>query len=239
MRKITSLTPAVKKHISILALITFMITADGQNINYDVHTPYSRSVKKEVLTEAKTLGDIISHYPVNWITSYDSVRLVVKKENKIQSLKGKNDILSREQQDLLNTAELFDNVEIHVWYKFKEPYFKETEKNHMYVRLTVAPETEAEYTGGRQQMMKYLKEQAIDKIDTAGKVTWTVKIKFTINEDGDINSAKLIGSSGNKKTDRILLEAINNMPKWKPAKTSDGKKIRQEFEFTAGKGQGC
>jgi TonB family protein len=225
----------------ITAVVAVFIISDtyGQQVNVGIHPLYQRSVKKEKLNEVKTLGDILPYYPVNWITSYDSVRIIIRQNGKVVSAKGKNVELTQAQKEILGNAELFSEIEINVWYKFKEPYFKQTEKNHMHVKLTVAPETEAEYAEGKQQMMKYLKEKAVNKIDTSSKDTWKVKIKFTINEEGNINDAKLVTSSGDKKTDRLFLEAINKMPKWKPAKTSEGKKIKQEFEFTAGRGQGC
>ena len=39
-------------------------------------------------------------------------------------------------------------------------------------------------------------------------------------------------SSGDAATDKLLLKAITKMPKWKPAETTDGTKVKQAFEFS-------
>jgi len=50
---------------------------------------------------------------------------------------------------------------------------------------------------------------------------------------------QLSKTSGDQKTDKLLLKAINKMPKWKPAENSDGIKVKQEFEFSVGNCGGC
>ena len=61
---------------------------------------------------------------------------------------------------------------------------------------------------------------------------------FAINEAGEIVNAKISRSSGDSKTDKLLLETIYKMPKWKPAKNSKGIKVKQIFEFSVGN-RGC
>ena len=41
------------------------------------------------------------------------------------------------------------------------------------------------------------------------------------------------------KTDKLLLEVINGMPKWKPAENAKGVKVKQDFEFIGGFMVGC
>ena len=57
---------------------------------------------------------------------------------------------------------------------------------------------------------------------------------FTINENGAVENAKIFESSGDAKTDELLLRLINNMPKWKPAKDIMGNPVKQDFEFLTG-----
>ena len=104
---------------------------------------------------------------------------------------------------------------------------------------TVIPETEAEYPGGNQQMTQYLKENAIDKIpEISSKQIQQTLVEFTVNEKGETANAKIIKTSGDSETDKLLIEAINKMPKWSPAKDSKGRKVKQEFEFSVGS-SGC
>ena len=52
-----------------------------------------------------------------------------------------------------------------------------------------------------------------------------------MTEEGKIADATISKSSGDAATDKLLLKAITKMPKWKPAQTTDGTKVTQEFEF--------
>jgi TonB family protein len=109
----------------------------------------------------------------------------------------------------------------------------------LHYTATVVPEHEAEYPGGRESMRAYLKESAISKIPNASfKELQQVIILFTVDEQGRITNGRLTTTSGDSKTDALLLKALMNMPKWKPAVNSDGIKVPQDFEFIVGNG-GC
>ena len=95
--------------------------------------------------------------------------------------------------------------------------------------LYVVPDKEAEYPGGREQLTKFLSKAVMRNItDTvAAKKPWDAVVKFTINEKGEVTSAKIIRTSSNSKIDEWVLEATNNMQTWKPAELSKGKKVGQ------------
>jgi TonB family protein len=63
-------------------------------------------------------------------------------------------------------------------------------------------------------------------------------VKFTVSEEGDIINAKITSTTGDAQIDKVLLDAIIKMPKWKPAENSKGFKVKQEFEFSVGN-DGC
>ncbi|MBK6838306.1 MAG: hypothetical protein IPG90_08535 [Bacteroidetes bacterium] len=63
-------------------------------------------------------------------------------------------------------------------------------------------------------------------------------VRFTVNEEGEIIDPKIKVTTNNPKSDKLLLDAIRNMPKWKPATNSQGGKMKQDFEFAMGTG-GC
>jgi TonB family protein len=84
-------------------------------------------------------------------------------------------------------------------------------------------------------MTKYLKENAINKIsETTSKELKQGIVRFTVNEEGTITDAKIFKTSGDLNTDKLLLEVINKMPKWRAAEDSNGIKVKQEFEFSVG-----
>ena len=64
-------------------------------------------------------------------------------------------------------------------------------------------------------------------------------VKFTINEKGEIVNPHIFESTKNEKVDKILLETIKKMPKWKPAKHANGLKTKQDFMFTVGNMESC
>ena len=104
----------------------------------------------------------------------------------------------------------------------------------------MVPETEAQYLGGYQLLKQYLKENAIDKIsETNAKQLQLATVRFTINEEGQIIDAQIFKTSEDEKIDKLLLEAINKMPKWKPAENFNGIKVKQKFEFSVGNIVGC
>ena len=84
-------------------------------------------------------------------------------------------------------------------------------------------------------MTQYLRENAINKIpETTSKQLQQVIVGFTVNEEGKIANVQISKTSGDPNTDKLLLEAINKMPKWRPAEDSKGVKVKQEFEFSVG-----
>jgi TonB family protein len=100
---------------------------------------------------------------------------------------------------------------------------------------TYAPEKEAAFVSGQQKMEDYLKDNIVTKIpDAVSKQMTNAIVKFTVNEQGMIDNAIISKTSGDVKTDQLLLQAIINMPEWSPAVNSNGEKVRQNFEFVLG-----
>ena len=228
-----------------LILSLHFITSNPQNLNYNVHRRYNRPLLKEKLTDAKYLSDFIPDYPKNWISNYISVEILANSYDQAMKAMSSNDLLSKEQKNILNTADLGTDITINVNYKYKNSATDDIENHTMNVSMTVVsetpvvPEKEAEYVGGYHQLTKYLDENAIHKISVSS--TKQIKegtITFTVNERGEIVDPKISKTTGELRADKLLLETISKMPKWNPAKNSMGKKVKQEFELTIGN-EGC
>ena len=133
------------------------------------------------------------------------------------------------------------NIIVDVNYKYKNPVTNEINIHTMHAAVTLVPEIEAEYIGGYEQLRKYLKEKCIKKIsELIPKQFQQGSVRFTVNEKGEIVNAEISMSSGDKAADKLLLDAINKMPKWKPAENSKGIKVKQQFQFSMGNGNdGC
>ena len=86
---------------------------------------------------------------------------------------------------------------------------------------------------------KYIKENAIDRIMVnEGKPMQNVLIHFNINAAGEPVDARLTRTSGDEKTDKMLLKVIAKMPVWKPAVLANGMPVSQQFTFSI-EAMGC
>lgn len=110
------------------------------------------------------------------------------------------------------------------------------EKSRSTPYLAVIPEKQAEYEGGRDALMEYLKEnsrearasQQMDKLKP-------FKLFFTVTKKGTIENVKLGGTSGYLAIDNTMIELITKAPgKWKSAENSKGEKEDQELVVSFG-----
>ncbi len=196
-------------------------------------------MKEQKLEKAHTLSDVIDGYPVSWIAGYISAGISIITGDQVVQAMGINDTLTTAQKELLKSAELGDEIIIDVAYTSKNFITQGVDMHTLHYTATLVPEHEAEFPGGLELMTAYLKENAMRKIpDSIFKEFQQVIIRFTIDEHGEIANARFAATSGDPKTDELLLNAINRMPKWRPAVNADGVKVKQEFEFSVG-GGGC
>lgn len=214
--------------------------AINQDLRYEVHGMYKRPVKQLKLSNAKLISDVVPEYPVNWISDYVSVEISATYAGKVMKAVSSNDALNSEQKNILNTADIGTSIVVDVNYKYKNSVTEDIVNHVMHTWLTVVPEIEAEYPGGYNRMTKYFKENGINKISESGrKLFQQVLIRFSIDKKGEIVDSKIYETSGDAEIDKILIEAINKMPKWRPAQNSKGIKVKQEFEFNVGTNGGC
>ena len=214
-------------------------TSRESNFWYEIRGAYKRPVLKETLNSARTLDEISPGYPTNWLSDYISTEISSVCKGVAKKASGNNEILTDKQKELLSTTDNGDEILIRVKYKTPNAAIDKMDIHTMSYSVTLVPEHEAEYKGGVVQMKKYLKENVINKIaepETGQQLEGVVR--FTVNEEGEIIDPKIKVTTNNPKSDKLLLDAIRNMPKWKPATNSKGGKMKQDFEFAMGTG-GC
>lgn len=210
--------------------ILLVNTLISQESRFFVHGQTQRSITQERLKNAKTVIDLMPGYPSNWISSYNSIELTVKQDGKSQVAKGFDETLNSDQLTLLKSAELNSEVKIEIKYNYLNSFSNEMEKNRISVMLSVIPEAQAEFIGGENELNKYLKENCSDKIsESQSKNLRKASLKFFVNEEGLIVNPSLTQTSGNLEVDKLLIEALSRMPKWKPAEDALGKKVQQVF----------
>jgi TonB family protein len=217
----------------------FFTPDPAPELRYEVHPAYTRPIKQEKLKQAKLLRDVVAGYPENWINSYVSTEVSATCNGQVMKATSLSDVLSPEQKKILGMADLATDVIVEVKYNYKEPLTNAMENRDLYVLMTVVPETNAEYVGGYKQMYDYIKMNGIHKISVSSpKKFQKGKVRFAVSEQGEVMNARITESSGDTKTDKLLLETIQSMPEWKPAENPKGVRVMQEFVFSVGNG-GC
>lgn len=191
------------------------------------------------LKKAKTLSDINEGFPDSWIASYLSVNLWVNNNGEKRQVSGTSHEFNKEQLEILRTCGFGSEVTVEVRYIPENAMNSKGEKKINFA-LMVTPEKSAEYVGGFHSMRSYLMQNTLDKIPYAQLYKLhRASVQFTIDENGQSINAILSESSSDEKADKLILEAIKSMPRWKPAATSDGTVVKQDFIFSVGEQIGC
>jgi TonB family protein len=204
---------------------------NGQNTSYNISPTYIKSIKKDVLNNAKAILDINPGFPTSWVKTYHEIKLTITHEHESTTKSTVSENLTPDQIAILAQADLYSDINLNIKY---------TPKNSEEIRnidftYTVTPDSEARFPDN-QDLESYIKSSIINKLDTAFiNNTEMVKVKFTVDKDGNIISPALDQPTKNKEADNILIDAIRNMPQWSPAKKSDGTYVKQDFEFTFGR----
>lgn len=222
-----------------------------KDLKYEVNRVYPLvSITKEKLKKANTLidlnneaNDLDLYFKPSWIRKYISVEVSASCKGKMRKAVSKNDALSQEQKDIMNMADAGTGISVQVQY-IPENTLTHNDIKDLNFTFKVDPENEAKYSGGQQKLNQYLMEQAISKIpDGSFKNYDLAAIKFTINEAGEIINAQVFESVyqsyKNEKVNKLLVDAIRNMPCWEPAKYSNGIKVKQDFVLTVGNMESC
>jgi len=210
-------------------------TEKSPEMNYEIKGSYKRFVKKEVLNKAESMRDLLPGYPDNWITTYVFSEIATYTDGKKLSAMSKNDILSKEQKNLLRLSEVSNHITLTIKYKYRDPLSQLTEENVIQVDMNVIPDNEAEYTNGYKELINYFKKAGTEKLDEfTVKQIKRIHIKFTVNETGEITQVELIKGCGIDHVDKLFIELVTKMSAWKPAQNANGVKVKQRFEFLAG-----
>jgi TonB family protein len=201
---------------------------------------------KSVCPPQRNYGSFLTYPPDTYIhiqenyeqvIDYVSIEILTTSNGKTLAAQSSTDALTNEQKNILNSADLGSDICIKIKFNYKKWVYKnisaaDTLKEAFY-SVTVVPATEAEYPGGFKQLTSYLTTNIFDKISDkngAKKIQQAV-VKFTVNEEGQLMNVKLSRMSTDSRTDQLILDAIQKMPRWKPAKNYQGVKVKQEMSI--------
>lgn len=202
--------------------------------SFNVGSMFNATISKNDLINAKTIFDITPKEGAENIIEIRDIEIEhLSTEEKITQ-KGKSDSLNKAQIELLKTLNYADNFYIAAFSTHKTN--ERREKRCFVNYISVVPETEAEYKSGSKQLRKHIGEQIYADLSNVKKEKLKAgKIKFTIDQHGNLNDAILESSCGYKNIDEKMLKIIKNLPvSWNPAKNDNGTRVKQELYLSFG-----
>lgn len=233
------------RFIPLVALTILFKTGIGQELKYTIRHAGTNWIKKERLNEARFMNEINPYQIGRGLTSFVSTEIRSTYDDKVLTATGTSDTLTEKQKNLLKEAPEGAVITVNFKYKFNDKAMPDNNYAVSYSTLVI-PDVDAEYSNnlpptenstGWQQLHHYLKTNTIDKLSGSAYKKFSIAtVKFTVNEKGEIENAKMTLPSEDKKIDQLLLDVFEKMPKWKPAENSKGEKIKQDFEFSVGTG---
>ena len=209
-------------------------------LNYDFGTRFG-PIKKSTVDKATNVLDFFPEDHVARIKTVYSANVIViiaDQQSNIQSA-GTGSKLTPAQINLLRSADYSTNIKISAECYAKNGYGK-LEDGHFSPHLTIVPEKQAAYIPGKEELIKYLRENNKKNafgIDAAQ--LGFAKLYFTVTKNGTVENFKLHKSSGYAEIDNSMIKLIKKLPgKWIPAENVQGEKVDQELVVSFGRG-GC
>lgn len=227
--------------IIILAIPRLGTAQDNFNVEINRIYPFI-SMPKDNLSEVQTIGDLNTMYKPSWVKEYISVEVTSIVNGKERKAIGKNETFNAEQKQLMEMTDEGKDISIKIKYLPNNTLSHNDIKEINFV-VDVDPKSDAQFSGGQEKLKQYLKKHVIEKISAEHFLAlnqWNLAaIKFTVDEEGQIINPDLVWTSKDESIDALLMETIQNMPKWKPAEYANGLKVKQEFAFTVGNHKSC
>jgi len=238
--------------ISLLFVITLLINYstgysqdenqdDSQfELSYDVQLNYpALSISKDSFQKTETLEDLNRSFDSKWINTYYSGNITTIRKGAAHSRALESIVLSKEDKAYILAADLGKPIEIKINY-LPENNLRNNEPKDFGFSFSLDPVQNAFFPGGDQDLKKYIKEHTVERIDAEVFSKYKMAVaNFTVNEKGQVTQPKISWSTDDPAVDAVLLEAICNMPAWKPAALADGTKVSQDYVLTIGDKESC
>lgn len=210
---------------------------------YDVGPRFS-PIKKADIDKAMSITDFLSKDQIQRITLYKSVEVIIIENDKESDVRefGSTDELNTAQLNLLQSSSYSTNLKIRTDFQQKNKETGELEDSYSTPHITIVPEKQAFYIGGKDTLMDFLKEHGKEVVranNVQADKLQPAKLFFTVTNKGSIENVKLDRSSNYLEVDKKMIELITNTDgKWHPAENTKGEKVDQELVVSFGL-QGC
>ena len=219
----------IRKLVLTLVLCHFMLLCFSQELVFGI-MPSSQSLQKQKVNDALSIADINPNFPASWIKEYVSVDLSVTSNGQSFHARGSGFHFNSDQQHLLQLAETGSDIKVSIEYYPENNLPKEIKE--MNFKYRVSPDINAEFPGGKQNMLTYLNEKIIDHLSVISKTpVHQAKVSFDINRNGKVTNVKTSERSHSAAIDALLLASITQMPAWTPGRNTNGAVESQSFEL--------
>ena len=204
----------------------YIANTTPSDLNYMVrgysNRGFYKPITRQKLTSATSISDLFDNYPESWIKAYNSIVISEIGLNENKEATGSNAMLTVQQKEILRTAS-----EVHL-----------VQNRQMNTSFIVIPEVQAQFEGGYEKMITYLKENSQNKINNENLLAPQPVIYFVVNHLGKVEQTKIKQTSGDTNIDNLLLKVLTDMPLWTPAKDGMGNAVEQMFALDIGN-YGC
>lgn len=212
---------------------------------YDVKNRWG-TLTMEELRKAESLDDITSDRANGKVRdSFKNVWVaVLHNDQDVRDIEtgaiGQSEVFDGPQIELLRSLDYSTNLRFTAISQIKDPNNGVMRDDSLVCYRTVIPERQADFMGGKEALIRYLRENTRDKASLIDKdKVQPAKVFFTVSKYGTIENVKLVDKSGYKAVDKELVKVISNMPQmWTPAQNAKGENVHQEFVFFFGS-MGC
>ena len=211
-----------------------------EDLFYSVGGRFKHAITPEKLKRVKSIDDIITDYPSNWVSEYEKVEVLTYRKGEEVKEESNDIVFSEGQKQLLRSLNTSDAIYFNIKYEVEDAESGPPDLREMHIAVAVVPHTPAEYIGGYQFMMDYLKSKSAHKI--VGKIKEDMnftRLDFLVNEDGIVEDVNLKDSSGDPEVDALLFRLISEMPSWNAAKNVQDEPVVQRLEFILTYGDNC
>lgn len=220
-----------------LAIQQPIVNVKAPDFFYDMGTRF-KGVKKSKLNTITSFADFLSDDATKDIISYESVSIIVFKDEKRSDISetGSSGMLTIAQLNLLHSFDYSTNFVVEAHYHEKNTSTNTKKRNYATPHLTIVPEKQAEYEGGKEAFINYLKiNNSHNTLYIDENKLRSAKLYFTVSKSGSITKARIDRSSGYPGIDNTILELLMKTPgKWQPAENAQGEKVDQELVITFG-----
>lgn len=207
------------------------------NFSYNLGSRFS-PLKKGDLNNVKSIVDFLPEEETRAVVSYKSVSVITIENDKQTDIRetGKTDVLTTEQLSLLHSFNYSTNFLIRADYLGVNEETGKFEDNYFSPHLTIVPEKQASYMGGKDLLLAYLRENNRENTANLNEDNLQpAKLYFTVTTTGEVSNVKLDKTSGYLSIDDKMIQLITNTPeKWIPAENSKGEKVNQELVISFG-----